>query len=78
MIVWHVCSLKKLHKYCVSGQINPPVRAWDCIEESQRFSLSTGRRIILRLKFPKSAKRLYGHKNRAYVLESPLPMTGRI
>ena len=55
MIVYHVTSLKKLNKYLKSGQIEPPVRAWDNIEQAERMSLSTGRRIILRLKFPDNA-----------------------
>lgn len=73
MIVYHVTSLKKLEKYLKSGQINPPVRAWENIEQAQRMSISTGRRIILRLKFPDNAPKLEGHFNQARVLYKPLP-----
>lgn len=74
MIVYHVTSLKKLRKYIKSGQINPSVRAWENIEQAQRMSLSTGRRIILRLKFPNNAPKLEGHFNQARVLDYPLPL----
>ena len=76
MIVYHVTSYKKLSKYLKSGQINPPVRAWESIEEAERFSLSTGRRVILRLKFPPDAARLEGHRGKAFVLRQPLPFYG--
>lgn len=33
MIVWHVCSTTKLDKYRRTGSINPPVRAWENIED---------------------------------------------
>lgn len=75
MIAWHVTSLKKLNKYLKSGQINPPVRAWENIEQAQRMSISTGRRIILRLKFPDNAPKLEGHFNQARVLYRPLPFS---
>ena len=71
MIVYHVTSLKKLNKYLKSGHINPPVRAWENIEQAERMSLSTGRRIILRLKFPNDADKLEGHFNQARVLKIP-------
>lgn len=71
MIVYHVTSLKKLNKYLSSGQINPPVRAWENIEQAERMSISTGRRIILRLKFPDNAPKLEGHFNQARVLNNP-------
>ena len=70
MIVYHVTSLKKLNKYLKSGQIEPPVRAWDNIEQAERMSLSTGRRIILRLKFPDNAEKLPGHFNQARILNN--------
>jgi len=73
MIVYHVTSLKKLDKYRKSGKINAPVRAWENIEQAQRMSISTGRRIILRLKFPNNAEKLEGHFNQARVLKSDLP-----
>lgn len=71
MIVYHCTSLKKLNKYLKSGQINPPVRAWENIEQAERMSISTGRRIILRLKFPNNANKLEGHFNQARVLYYP-------
>lgn len=71
MIVYHVTSLKKLKRYLTSGYILPPVRAWENIEQAKRMSLSTGRQIILRLKFPNNAKKLDGHFNQARVLYRP-------
>lgn len=68
MIVYHVCTLKKLRKYKQSGGINPPVRAWKNIRQAERFSISTGRKIILRLKFPNCAEQLPGHFGDAVVL----------
>ena len=73
MIVYHVTSLKKLDKYRKSGKITAPVRAWENIEQAQRMSISTGRRIILRLRFPNNAEKLEGHCNQARVLRSDLP-----
>ena len=75
MIVYHVTSLKKLNKYLKAGQINPPVRAWEVIEQAERMSKSTGRRIILRLKFPNNAEKLEGHFNQARVLNTPYKIT---
>jgi len=70
MVVYHVCTLNKLRKYAKSGgHINPPVRAWENIEQAERFSKSTGRKIILRLKFPNNAAKLQGHYNQARVLQ---------
>jgi len=70
MIVWHVTSIKKLKKYLEEGIIRMPVRAWESIEEAERFSKQTGRQIILRLEFPKDAPKMFGHKNKARVLHS--------
>jgi hypothetical protein len=75
MIVYHVCSLKKLHKYEKTGRILAPVRAWENIEQAQRMSISTSRRIILRLKFPDNAPKLPGHFNQARVLNHDYPFT---
>ena len=72
MIVFHVCSYKKLNKYLTTGHIKPPVRAWENIEQAERMSLSTGRKIILRLKFPNNADKLEGHFNQARVLNHNL------
>ena len=71
MVVYHVTSLKKLNKYLANGKIRPPVRAWENIEQAERMSKSTGRKIILRLKFPDNADKLEGHFNQARVLHRP-------
>ena len=71
MIVYHVTSLKKLNKYIENGKILPPVRAWEDIEQAERMSISTGRRIILRLRFLDNAEKLEGHFNQARVLYEP-------
>jgi len=68
MIVFHVCSYKKLQRYMKTGYIIPPVKAWEVIEQAKRMSISTGRRIILRLRFPNNAAKLKGHFNQARVL----------
>jgi hypothetical protein len=68
MIVYHCCSVKKLNKYIQSGGILPPVRAWENIQQAERMSLSTSRRIILRLKFPDNAEKLPGHFGQARVM----------
>ena len=74
MVVYHCCSLKKLRKYLTTGYILPPVRAWDNIQQAERMSKSTGRRIILRLKFPNNAARLDGHFGQARVLNTALKL----
>ena len=74
MIVFHCCSYKKLQIYIKNGYIKNPVRAWENIQEAERFSIQTGRKIILRLKFPKNCKKLEGHKNKAFVLMSDYKM----
>lgn len=71
MIVYHVCSKKKLDKYLQTGYILPPVRAWENIQQAERMSISTGRRVILRLRFPDNALKLEGHFNQARVLNEP-------
>jgi len=76
MIVYHVTTFKKLSKYRKAGHIKPPVRAWETLAEAERFSISTGRRVILRLKFPDAAAKLEGHRNLALVLLEPLPFSG--
>ena len=69
MKVYHVTSPKKFAKYQKEGMIKGPiVRAWADIYEAIRFSCSTGRPIILRLKFPDDAKRLSGHGGNAVYL----------
>jgi len=72
MIVYHVCSYKKLQKYIKKGKILAPVRAWENIEQAERMSISTGRKIILRLKFPENSEKLDGHYNQARILRQDL------
>ena len=54
-----------------NGLIKPPVRAWENVEQAERMSKSTGRKIILRLRFPDNAEKLEGHFNQARVLHVP-------
>ena len=68
MIVYHVTTLNKFKKYLKTGKILPPVRAWENIQQAERMSLSTSRKIILRLRFPNNAQKLEGHFNQARVL----------
>lgn len=75
MTVFHVCSLKRLKMYLDTGVILAPVRAWENIEQAQRMSISTGRRVILRLKFPKNTPKLEGHFNQARILHSNYKMS---
>lgn len=76
MIVYHVTTSKKLKKYETCGCINAPVRAWKNIQQAERMSLSTGRRIILRLKFPDNAQTLEGHFGEAVVLNQNYDFKG--
>ena len=71
MVVYHVTTLKKLNRYLKTGYIKPPVRAWENIEQAERMSKSTGRKIILRLKFPNNADKCEGHFNQARILYEP-------
>lgn len=71
MTVYHVTTLKKLNRYLKTGYIKPPVRAWESIEQAERMSKSTGRKIILRLKFPNNADKCEGHFNQARILYEP-------
>lgn len=75
MIVWHVTTVKKLKRYKDSGGILPPVRAWDSLPAAERFSKQTGRKVILRLKFPNTAERLPGHRGEAFVLNEKYRLT---
>lgn len=66
MFFYHVTTLKKLKKYETSGFIKAPVRVWMNIEEARRFSIQTGRKIILRIKLPiLRLEPLEGHKGLA-------------
>jgi hypothetical protein len=77
MIVYHVTSLKKLDKYRKTGRILAPVRAWENIEQAQRMSISTGRQIIIRLRFPDNAQKLEGHFNQARIMRCDIPFTNK-
>lgn len=72
MIVYHVTTLKKLRRYFEKGRILPPVRTWENIQQAERMSISTGRKITLRLRFPDNAEKLEGHFGEARVLHQPL------
>lgn len=74
MKVYHVCGPKKLATYQRAGRIKGPVRAWADIFEAVRFSISTGRPIILRLHFPDNASRLPGHGGNAVCLAADFPL----
>ena len=74
MWVWHGTTMKKLARYRASKRIFAPVRAWETITHAERFSRSTQRHVILRLKFPGSAPKLPGHFNAARVLYRDLPL----
>lgn len=76
MIVYHVCSSKKFLQYKKTGFILPPVRAWENIQQAERMSINTGRRVIVRLRFPDNAEKLKGHFNQARVMHEPIAFTG--
>jgi hypothetical protein len=76
VIVWHVTSAAKLNKYLRAGQINAPVRAWQNLEQAGRMSLSSGRRVILRLRFPDDAPPLPGHFGLAVYIDTPYKLEG--
>lgn len=76
MVVYHVTSLKKLNKYLENGVIKAPVRAWESVEAAERFSKQTGRKIILRLKFPGNAPCYEGHRGEAYVIYEDYKVEG--
>lgn len=67
MTVYHVTTAKKLQKFLKTGKIVAPVRAWENIQQAERFSKQTGRKIILRLKFPDTASKYEGHFNEARI-----------
>ena len=72
MIVYHVTSAAKLARYKKTGFIVPPVRAWESITHAERMSVRSGRRIIVRLRFPATASKLAGHYNAARVSHQPI------
>ena len=78
MIVWHVTTWKKLNKYIRNGGIKPPVRAWKTIDEAERFSKQTGRRLIVRLKVPSDTPTLPGHNGMAVIINGVHELDGII
>lgn len=66
MIVWHVTTLAKLEQYFKSGGIHPPVRAWKTFAGANRFSVQTGRKVIIRLQ-ARGWEPLGGHNGEAMV-----------
>ena len=75
MIAYHVVSITKFLRCIKQGFLPAPVRAWETIEEAERFSKQTGRAMILRLKFPNDAPKLEGHKNKARVIYQHYPLS---
>lgn len=69
MIVYHVTTAKKLDKYRRVGFIKAPIRAWKDIQSAEKFSIQTGRQIIIRLKFPNNIEQLEGHDGNAVVIK---------
>lgn len=74
MVVWHVCTAKKLAKYLAAGEIHAPVRAWENVQQAERMSKSTGRKVILRLRFPDNSEKLPGHFGQARVMNTNLKL----
>lgn len=73
MIGYHVTTYKKLEKYMQSGYIKGLVRVWITIEEAERFSKQTGRKIILRVRINKrDFRKLEGHKGLALISNKDL------
>lgn len=71
MIGYHVTTKKKIMKYIKNGRTDAPIRAWKTIQEAERFSKQTGRRIIVRLKLPDNTSNLFGHKGMAVQFDYP-------
>jgi len=69
--VYHVTTLNKLKRYEQLGFINPPVRAWKTLEAARRFSIQTGRKVILRMLL-RNTKQLEGHRGEAIFTEVPV------
>ena len=76
MIVWHVTTMKKMKKYLKNGGIKPPVRAWKDVRCAEKFSVQTGRKIILRLKVKDDIDILKGHDGNAIVMYEKLELNG--
>jgi hypothetical protein len=75
MIVYHVIGITDFLTCLNQGYLPAPVRAWENVTEAERFSKQTGRALILRLKFPEEAEKLFGHKNMARVLYNHYPLS---
>jgi len=66
MRCYHVTTDKKYQKYKKAGCIKAPVRAWTNIQQADRMSKSTSRKIILILNI-KEFEILEGHFGEAIV-----------
>ena len=76
MIVWHVTTRKKLERYHRSGGILPPCESMENSRGGcEVLKTNGGRKVILRLKFPKNAEQLPGHKGMALVLHEKYKLT---
>ena len=49
MILYHCTTDKKLKRYKDTGAILSPVRGWKFIESAKKWSIKTGRNIILKI-----------------------------
>ncbi|NOR85089.1 hypothetical protein GQ473_03150 [archaeon] len=58
-----------MDKYRRVGFIKAPIRAWKNIQSAEKFSIQTGRQIIIRLKFPNNVEQLEGHGGNAVVIK---------
>jgi hypothetical protein len=76
VIVYHVIGAGKLRRSLANGFLPAPVRAWRTVEAAGRFSVQTGRAVILRLRFPRDAKVLPGHRGEAVFIEGVYPLDG--
>jgi hypothetical protein len=75
MIVYHVIGITDFMDSVQRGCLTKPVRAWININEAERFSIQTGRSMILRLKFPMDTPKLEGHKGKAVILDNTYPIS---
>ena len=54
MIGYHVTTPKKVARYEQTGAILPPVRFWPNLDTAKRWSIRTGRGIILEIEVDES------------------------
>lgn len=76
MIAWHVTTHKRFRHNLENDGIKAPVRAWKNIEDAEKFSIQTGRKLILRIKLPDDTPTLEGHKGNAVIYNRKLPLVG--